>query len=69
MSQQRHRWHEDWQSTEMHHISALRTVARLISSLLHFWRGLFVSFYYWFGYYFFGFGQMPARVEALRMPA
>ena len=69
MLQQIHHQHEDWQSTATQRVPALSVAAHLISGPLHTWRGLFVSFYYWFGYYFFGFSQMPARVGTLRMPA
>lgn len=69
MAQQTHHQHEEWQSTATHSVPALSVAAHLISGPLHTWRGLFVSFYSWFGYYFFGFSQMPARVGAQRMPA
>jgi hypothetical protein len=31
------------------------------------WRGFFVAFYYFFGFYFYGFRQTPARAGAVRM--
>ena len=46
--------------------AALRTVtpAALLSNLRPTWRGFFVAFSPWFGYYFFGYRQTPARAAA-----
>ena len=46
--------------------SALRLVtpAALLSNPRPVWRGFFVAFSPWFGYYFFGYRQTPARAAA-----
>ena len=46
--------------------AALRTVtpAALLSNLRLTWRGFFVAFSPWFGYYFFGYRQTLARAAA-----
>jgi hypothetical protein len=31
------------------------------------WRGFFVAFSYWFGFYFYGYRQTPARAGARTM--
>jgi hypothetical protein len=39
----------------------------LISNPRHLWRGFFVAFSYWFGFYFYGYRQTPARAGARTM--
>lgn len=49
--------------------SALRAVTpvALLSNPRSAQRGFFVAFSYWFGYYFFGYRQTPARAAARTM--
>ena len=49
--------------------SALRTVtpAASLSNPRPAQRGFFVAFSYWFGFYFFGYRQTPARAAARTM--
>jgi hypothetical protein len=39
----------------------------LLSDPRHIWRGFFVAFSYWFGFYFYGYCQTPARAGARTM--
>jgi hypothetical protein len=41
--------------------------AALPSNPRYTWRGFFVAFSYWFGFYFYGFSQTPARAGARTM--
>jgi hypothetical protein len=41
--------------------------AALTSNPRFAWRGFFVAFSYWFGFYFFGYRQTPARAGARTM--
>ena len=49
--------------------AALHTIApaALFSNPRPVWRGFFVAFSYWFGFYFFGYRQTPARAGARTM--
>lgn len=50
-------------------LSALPAVwlTALLSDPRHIWRGFFVAFSYWFGFYFYGYRQTPARAGARTM--
>ena len=41
--------------------------AALPSNPRYTWRGFFIAFSYWFGFYFYGYRQTPARAGARTM--
>jgi hypothetical protein len=49
------------------HLSGALPAAAMIANPLHTWRGFFVSSLYWFGFYFYGYRQTPARDAARQM--
>ena len=61
--------HQQQQRLQPVRSSALRTVtpAASLSNPRPAQRGFFVAFSYWFGYYFFGYRQTPARAAARTM--
>jgi hypothetical protein len=56
-----------WQQTVVSARALLPTGWQTVSNPHHAWRGFFVAFACWFGFYYFSFRQSPPRTGVLPM--